>query len=74
MHAIEFETVIEGNLVKLPLIDAKSFAGKVKVIILQEESVAMENIPTLIDELLVHPLDLPDFTPLSRMEIYAEKH
>jgi hypothetical protein len=30
------------------------------------------DIPTLIDELLAHPLDLPDFMPLSRMEIYAE--
>jgi hypothetical protein len=71
MYAIEFETFIEDNLVKLPMTDTKPLAGKVKVIVLQEESV--KETATLIDELLAHPLDLPNFVPFSREEIYAAR-
>jgi len=49
MYAIEFETFIEGNLVKLPKTDTKPLAGQVKVIVLQEDSVT--ETATLIDEL-----------------------
>jgi len=34
MYAIEFETSIEGNLVKLPMTDAKPLAGQIKIIVL----------------------------------------
>jgi hypothetical protein len=71
MYAIEFETFIEGNLVKLPMTDTKPLAGQVKVIVLQEEPV--KETATLIDELLAHPLDLPNFVPFSREEIYAAR-
>lgn len=71
MYAIEFETFIEGNFVKLPTAYAKPLAGPVKVIVLQEEPRAETS--TLIDELLAQPLEIPNFVPLSRAEIYADR-
>jgi len=71
MYAIEFETFIEDNLVKLPRAYVELLAGKVKVIVLKEEPV--EETSTLIDELLAHPLELPNFIPFSREEIYAAR-
>jgi hypothetical protein len=70
MYTIEFETVIEDSLVKLPAAYAQSLVGKVKVIVLKEEP--LEDTSTVIDELLAHPLEVPNFVPLSRAEIYAE--
>jgi len=70
MYAIEFESHIENGFIKIPVASMKKLAGKVKVIILQEQP---ENSTNYIDELLESPLKVGNFTPLTREEIYESR-
>jgi hypothetical protein len=70
MYTIEFESHIENGLIKIPVESIKKLAGKVKVIIVQEQP---ENSTNYIDELLESPLKVDHFTPLTREEIYESK-
>jgi len=70
MYAIEFESHIENGMIKIPIASMKKLAGKVKVIILQEQP---ENSTNYIDELLEYPLKAGNFTPLTREEIYESR-
>lgn len=46
MYAIEFETIIQNDTVHIPVNYAQSVTGKVKVILLQEESRAARAAPS----------------------------
>jgi hypothetical protein len=70
MYAIEFESTIENDIIKIPTIHLGQLAGKVKVIILQDQA---EKNTNYIDELLESPLKAENFTPLSREEIYETR-
>ncbi|HDN26053.1 MAG TPA: hypothetical protein ENG03_02950 [Thioploca sp.] len=70
MYTIEFESTIENDIIKIPPIHLGQLAGKVKVIIHQEQS---EKTTNYIDELLESPLKVENFTPLSREEIYEAR-
>ncbi len=69
MSRVEFETVIDNGTIALPPQYRGRFRGRVRVILITEEYQGEED---LIAALLEHPLNIPDFQPLSREEIYNE--
>ncbi|MFP4395623.1 MAG: hypothetical protein ACLFTI_10200 [Anaerolineales bacterium] len=68
MYAIEFQTQVKDGTIEIPTQYQEQLQAQVRVIILIEAPPATN---TFIDELLAHPLQIPNFEPLSRDEIYA---
>ena len=69
MYAVEFQTMVQNGVINLPYKYQRRFTKPVRVILLTEEK--EEKAPTnYIEELMKHPLHIPDFEPLSREEIY----
>ncbi|MCP4695801.1 MAG: hypothetical protein GY862_02970 [Gammaproteobacteria bacterium] len=77
MYAVEFETMPENGIIKIPESYQSHLAGQVKVIILKEEkpeaAKQSDAGKTYLDELIDSPLEVKGFKPLSREEIYAER-
>jgi len=69
MQAIEFQTTIKDGVIEIPRQYIGRIKDRVRVILLVEE--APKANANLIDRLLVHPLRVKGFRPLSREEIYA---
>jgi hypothetical protein len=67
MIAIEFESQISNGTIEIPAAHRDKIRGPVRVIVLSEQRASA---PTLIDELLAHPLALSDFQPLTRNEAH----
>lgn len=67
MYAIEFQTRVRNGSIRIPEEHQGKFKGQVRVIVLAEESA--ENFD-MIEHLLMNPLQLKDFSPLTREEIY----
>ncbi len=70
MRAIEFRTVVEDGVIKLPASCRAELSGPVKVIILKEERTEAADI---IDRLLASPLKGIDFKPFTREQIYGSE-
>jgi len=70
MYAIEFKTIIQEGVIKIPEHYLPQLSGHVKVIILAEESTTS---PDIIDKLIESPLPMTDNKPLSREEIYESR-
>lgn len=72
MFAIEFNTIIEDGIIKIPVEYQKRFTKGVRVILLSEEleNEALPEGGTYIDRLLANPIQVKDFRPLTRDEIY----
>lgn len=70
MFAIEFQATVKDGVIEIPREYLKHLARRVKVILLVEEP--PRNSVNFIDHLLAHPVQIQDFRPLSREEIYAE--
>lgn len=68
MYAIEFQTQVKDGVIQIPPQYQGQLQARVRVIILVESPPATN---TFIDELLAQPLQIPDFEPLSREEIYV---
>ncbi len=68
MRSIEFETVIKNGKIILPDEYKNEFSGPVRVILITKE----DHHRNIIEELIEHPLEIPDFHPLSREEIYSK--
>lgn len=68
MYAIEFQTRIKDGVIQIPHHYQERLREMVRVIVLVDVSPATE---TFIDQLLAQPLQIPDFQPLRRDEIYA---
>ncbi len=68
MEAIEFKTRIKNGMIRIPHKFEYGTGTLVKVIIMSEKNT---NKPTdIIDKLLADPIQIENFTPLSRNEIY----
>jgi hypothetical protein len=67
MEAIEFRTKIKNGIIQIPKKYKKKIRNSVKVIIISEQK---EFKAGIIDELLENPIQLKDFSPFSREEIY----
>lgn len=64
VYAVEFTTKIKEGIIEVPEVHRERFTDNVKVILLLEEETPEDD--DMIADLLAHPLDLPDFTPLTR--------
>ena len=71
MQAIEFETRIENGAILIPAQYQTAFGDRlqVKVILLKPEPSPDEE-EDLIAELLAHPLEIDNFVPTTRDELY----
>ena len=67
MLAIEFQTRVEDGKIEVPEVYREQVDGPVRVIILVEEHQPSDDI---IARLLSDPIQIDDFTPLTREEIY----
>lgn len=83
MQAIEFESVVEDQAIRLPAPGVLSPGQPVRVVVMFEEALSANTQqapgdtisrlaahPDAISELCEHPLVLPDFLPLSREEVH----
>ena len=70
MHAIEFQTKVKDGNIAIPEQYRDSIKGNVRVILLAEDST--ENLD-MIEYLLANPLNVEDFKPLTREEIYERR-
>lgn len=69
MLSVAFQTDVEEGIIRIPTEYRQEFHNRVTVILLRDEPVAQED--DIIGELLVQPIQVKDFRPLSRAEIYA---
>lgn len=69
MYAVEFQTTIKNGVIEIPVEYQRSLKQSVRVILLAED----EAQPTknFIDHLLAQPLQIKNFRPLTREEVYA---
>ena len=68
MFNIEFHARIDNGAIEVPEKFRDRLKGLVRVIVVSE---AESSSGGMIDELLARPLQIPDFRPLTRNEIYA---
>jgi hypothetical protein len=69
LYAVEFTTKIEEGVIEVPEAHRARFKDNVRVILLAEEE--MHEDGDMIAKLLTHPLNVPDFTPLTREDAHA---
>jgi hypothetical protein len=68
MHVIEFQAKPENGRIEIPAEHRDKITGMVRVIVLsQGKSVGAAN---MIDHLLERPIEIENFTPLAREEVY----
>ena len=71
MEAIEFKTKIKNGTIQIPEKYQKQVGDTVKVIIISDKAQDNGNHESdMIDKLLTNPIELNNFAPLSREEIY----
>jgi len=70
LYAIEFQARVKDGIIQVPMQYQEQLKTTVRVIILVEPPASRQ---TFIDQLLAHPLQIPDFQPLSRDEIYVRE-
>ncbi|MBE9110867.1 hypothetical protein IQ273_15750 [Nodosilinea sp. LEGE 07298] len=71
MQAVEFETKIENGAIAIPPQYQQTFgnSAQVKVILLMPEPSILEE-EDMIANLLEHPLDIDNFMPKTREDLY----
>jgi hypothetical protein len=67
MQAVEFQARVKNGVIQVPEKFRSEIRGQVRVIVLAEEKPEPYDI---ITELMNNPLQVPDFKPLTREEIY----
>jgi hypothetical protein len=71
MNVYEFRAKPENGRIEIPAEYREKIVGTVRVIVLsQEQTVGMADI---IDRLLEHPLEIENFAPLTREEVYERR-
>ena len=72
MYAIEFQTKVENGHIEIPAEFKDQLTGCVRVIVLAEEQPHETGVARtdLLDQLLANPIQLENFAPLTREEIY----
>ncbi len=69
MYFIEFQTTVKNGIIEIPRRYLRNLTKQVRVVLLVEET----SKPTvnLIDQLLAQPVQMKDFRPLTREQVYA---
>lgn len=71
MYAIEFQAKPKNGQIEIPAEYKDKITGIVRVIVLsQEQSVGTAD---MIDRLLERPLEIENFAPLTREEVYERR-
>ena len=70
MHAIEFQAQVKDGNIAIPEQYKDSIKGNVRVILLAEDRT--DNLD-MVEYLLANPLNVSDFSPLTRDEIYERR-
>jgi hypothetical protein len=70
MYAIEFHAHMKDGTIEIPEAYRERLQGALRVIILAPD---VTTGPDMIQQLLDNPLTAPDFRPLSRDELYADR-
>ena len=71
MSSFDFQAKPENGLIKIPAEYQDKIVGTVHVIVLAPEVSSGAN--NLIEQLLEHPLELKNFAPLTREEVYERR-
>jgi hypothetical protein len=69
MYGVEFVAKIRDGIIKVPDEYRERFTNNVKVILLSEQKTSADG--DIIAGLLMRPLVVPDFTPLTREDAHA---
>jgi hypothetical protein len=67
IEAIEFKAKIKNGKIEIPKKYKEKITNTVRVIVLSESS---KKDPDIIDDLLNKPIEIENFSPLNRDEIY----
>lgn len=71
MHVIEFQAKPENGRIEIPAEHKDKITGSVRVIVVsQEKSFGASD---MIDQLLKQPIEIENFTPLAREEVYERR-
>lgn len=70
LQAVEFQAFVKNGMIEVPREYRQRLSQRVRVIVLAEEDHKMQS-STLIDDLLLNPIKIEDFTPLTREEAHA---
>lgn len=79
MYAIEFQAEIKNGHIDVPEEIQPQISGPVRVLLLMEPDALQkteksdESVENYIQHLMENPISIPDFTPLTREEIYDRK-
>lgn len=75
MYAVEFKTRIKDGIIELPKRLRGTISDTVKVILLKEgdatTTVKSPRSPDMVEKLLAAPLEIREFHPMNRDEIYV---
>lgn len=71
MDAFEFQAKPINGHIEIPAEYRDKIAGTVRVIVLSQER--SSGIATMIDRLLERPLEIENFAPLTREEVYERR-
>ena len=67
--SIEFKATVNNGMIEIPEEYRDRLQGNVRVIVVAEEK--QTPVANLIQELIEQPLQIPDFRPLTRDDIYS---
>ncbi len=70
LQAVEFQAFVKNGMIEVPREYRKRLSQRVRVIVLAEEDRIAQSA-TLIDDLLLNPIKIEGFTPLTRDEAHA---
>lgn len=70
LQAVEFQAFVKNGMIEVPREYRKRLSQRVRVIVLAEEDRIAQSA-TLIDDLLLNPIKMEGFTPLTRDEAHA---
>ncbi|MBA2341052.1 MAG: hypothetical protein H0V88_11695 [Pyrinomonadaceae bacterium] len=71
MYAFEFQAKPKDGRIEIPAEYQDKIAGTVRVIVLSTEKSAATS--DMIDQLLEHPIEIENFTPFAREEVYERR-
>ena len=69
MRAYEFKAQIKNGTIQIPQKFTRRIGNTVRVIILADYE---SEHPDMIEDLMKNPIEIDDFTPLKREEIYEQ--
>jgi hypothetical protein len=70
LNAVEFQAIVKNGMIEIPREYRKRLSQRVRVIVLAEEERKAQPA-SLIDDLLLNPIKIEGFRPLTRDEAHA---